>query len=76
VRHITSAVDHIQRPPAVVPHDTVPPPELYNLAEDPGMTHNVIHWHADVARKLHREHVKFLQALGMPEQYLQHRLEL
>ncbi len=40
------------------------------------MTHNVIHWHADVARKLHREHVKFLQALGMPEQYLQHRLEL
>ncbi len=74
-RHLSAAVDHIERPVSV-PTDRVPPPELYNLREDPGMTRNVISKHREVAERIHRAHVKFLERLGMPEEYLQHRREL
>ena len=75
VRHLTAAVDHVERP-AKLPTDAVPPPELYNLREDPNMTRNVIRKHRDVAERIHAAHVRFLRKLGMPDEYLQHRTKL
>jgi arylsulfatase A-like enzyme len=72
---LTAAVDHVERP-AIVPAGQVPPPELYNLREDPGMTRNVIAQHRAVAEKLHRAHVRLLSELGMDEAYLRHRRQL
>jgi len=51
-------------------------PELYHTAHDPGQTHNVIAEHRAVAARLHGEHVKMLEALGTPEEYLANRREL
>ncbi|MBC7286881.1 MAG: sulfatase [Armatimonadetes bacterium] len=75
VRHLTSAVDHVERP-AMVPLDRVPPPELYDLTTDPGMTNNVINKFPQVAQRLHRAHVRMLESIGMPEDYLQYRRNL
>lgn len=74
-RHLTAAVDHVERP-TLVPTDRVPPPQLYNLKDDPGMTRNLIRKHRDIARRLHRAHVRFLQTIGMEDRFLQYRLEL
>lgn len=74
-RHLTAAVDHVERP-AIVPTESVPPPELYNLRDDPGMTRNVFRSNRQVAEKLHRAHVKLLERVGMPEEYLQYRRKI
>jgi len=73
--HLTAAVDHVERP-AIVPTKAVPTPELYNLRDDPGMTRNLFRGNREVADKIHRAHVKLLERLGMPEEYLQHRRRL
>jgi len=75
MHHLTSAVDSVDRPAAVVT-DNVPPPELYHLPTDPAQKYNVYEESRDVAVKLHADHVRFLETLGLPEQYLRHRREL
>ena len=48
-------------------------PELYHIPTDPTHTKNVIAENEDVARRLHAEHVEFLQKLDTPEEHLKHR---
>jgi len=48
-------------------------PELYHLPSDPGQTKNVLAEHPDVAARLHEEHVRVLEELGTPEEYLENR---
>jgi len=75
MRHLTAAVDSIERP-AVVPTEKVPEPELYHLPSDPGQKRNVISENRGVAEQLHRMHVEFLERLGMEERFLRHRRRL
>ena len=39
-------------------------PELFNLREDPAQERNVYRKHRDVARKMGRAYVQFLQSVG------------
>jgi arylsulfatase A-like enzyme len=75
VSHVTNIVDDTARQ-AVVVGEKIPAAELYNLRDDPGQQKNVIGEHPDVAQKLHAEHIRMLEELGMEERYLQHRREL
>jgi len=47
-------------------------PELYNLADDPGCTKNVISEKHDIAEGLRKEYVTFLRSRKYPEEYLQY----
>ena len=47
-------------------------PELYNLADDPGCTKNIINEKHDIAVSLRDEYVMFLRSRKYPEQYLQY----
>jgi arylsulfatase A-like enzyme len=73
--HLTAAVDHVFRPTRV-PKDRVPEPEVYNLKDDPGMVKNVYKKNRDVAARLHRAHVRFLESLNMQQAFLVHRTKL
>ena len=41
--------------------------ELYNLKDDPGQTHNVIAQYPDVAQRMHRAFIAFMQEHGASE---------
>lgn len=73
--HLTRNVDGVERP-AGVPTDSVPEPELYHLPTDPVQRYNVYAENRDIATRLHSEHVRFLEGLGMDEQFLRHRRRL
>jgi len=75
VSHVTNIVDDESRQ-AVVVGERIPPPELYNLDDDPGQQKNVIADHPRIASELHADCVKMLEELGMEEKYLRHRREL
>lgn len=51
-------------------------PELYHLPSDPGQKRNVLAERPDIARRLHASHVRFLEELSTPEEFLAHRREL
>ncbi len=51
-------------------------PELYNLAQDPRQQRNLISTQADLAQRLHRRYVDFLESLGTSEEYLAARRQL
>ena len=51
-------------------------PELYHLPDDPGQARNVFSENTQTARRLHAEHVRFLEEVGTPEEHLRHRREL
>ncbi len=51
-------------------------PELYHLPSDPKQEKNVFGENREVARRLHAEHVRLLEELDTPEEYLKHRREL
>jgi hypothetical protein len=59
-----------------LPLDRVPEPELYDIKADPGMTKNIYKKNRDVAVRLHSAHVRFLEKLGMRQEYLVHRTKL
>ncbi len=71
-RGLQFAVDALERP-AFVPGGEVPPPELYNLAEDPHQEHNVYAERPEVAARLLEFFVQQCEALGMEEAYLRFR---
>lgn len=50
--------------------------ELYDLAQDPRQTKNVIADHVDVAKELHQFLVKFMRDTKVPEALIKPRLEL
>ena len=75
MQHLTRNVDGIERP-ACVPSDEVPAPELYHLPTDPAQRYNVYEENRDIATRLHGEHVRFLQGLGMNEELLAERSRL
>lgn len=47
-------------------------PELYDLADDPGCTKNIINDKHDIAVSLRKEFVTFLRSRKYPEEYLQY----
>jgi len=51
-------------------------PELYHLPSDPGQAKNVFAERREIAKRLHARHVKMLEELGTPEEYLANRMEL
>ena len=51
-------------------------PELYHLPSDPGQEKNVFGERREIAKRLHATHVKMLEELGTPEEYLENRREL
>lgn len=73
--HLTRDIDGIERP-AIVPTETVPMPELYHLPTDPVQRYNVYEENRDIATRLHGEHVRFLESLGMDEEFLANRRKL
>ncbi len=73
--HLTRNVDGVQRP-AIVPTDAVPAPQLYHLPTDPAQKYNVYAENRDIAVKLHADHVRFLEDLGMADEFLCHRRRL
>jgi len=48
-------------------------PELYHLPSDPRQEKNVFAERREIAEKLHARHVKMLEDLGTPEEYLANR---
>lgn len=68
---VTKVVDSVPRAeePLIGPRG----PELYHLTSDPTQNKNVIDKNPDVARRLHSQYVKFLEVVGTPERYLEHR---
>ena len=75
-RGTTAAVDSVDRLLTAFASGRIPAPELYNLKDDPGQTTNLIAERPDIARRLHRGHVEFLEDLGLEDKYLQHRRAL
>jgi len=51
-------------------------PELYHLPSDPEQKKNLFSQKRDIAAKLHAEHVRILESLGTPQEYLANRREL
>lgn len=47
-------------------------PMLFNLANDPQATHNVIEYHATIAREMHASFVDFLEQKAMAEEHLKY----
>ena len=43
---------------------------------DPVRANDVLAEHPDIARRLHASHVRFLEQLGTPEEFLAHRRQL
>ncbi|MBE9566802.1 MAG: sulfatase, partial [Proteobacteria bacterium] len=51
-------------------------PQLYHLPSDPKQEKNIFGENREVARRLHAEHVRLLEDLDTPEEYLENRREL
>jgi arylsulfatase A-like enzyme len=50
--------------------------ELYDMRSDPGQKRNLARRHPEVARRLHRKYLRFLESLGADPAYLEPRREL
>jgi len=69
------AVDSIQRTHKSL-YKGAGGPELYHLPSDPNQEQNVLTENRAVAERLHAAHVRFLEELHTPEEYLENRRQL
>ena len=69
-RETTQMVDSVLRQVRTLEKGPIRP-ALYNLKQDPSCSRNVIGKHQTVARRLHRQYVRFLENANVPERHLQ-----